>query len=368
MACCARDPPPKDNQADKLKSDKIDRKIKKDFINTSQVMKLLLLGPGESGKSTIYKQINGLFNNGYAEHERKRFAELIFNNLYLGMKILCQQSIKLAEIDIEEMKGFDTEIVTAEAKIAEKFLAENVDYHHDLTPHVVESLKALWNDPGIRETWKRRAEFQIPYPIDYFMNRIDELVKNDYIPTQEDILRCRVRTTGIVELEFAIEQNKFVVIDVGGQRNERKKWMHCFDKVTAVIFVAAISEYDQFLYEDSSINRLQEALDLFSEISQMKVFSNTHIILFLNKYDLFLDKIKTVPLTATFSDYFGSQEAGPASQFIQDKFLASTKSTKKNIFQHFTCATDSDMMRKVLLNTRDIIISKAFHNNDEILQ
>ncbi len=53
---------------------------------------------------------------------------------------------------------------------------------------------------------------------------------------------------------------------MGGQRNERRKWIHCFDDVTAVIFVAAISEYDQVLYEDPTQNRLMEALNLFDEI------------------------------------------------------------------------------------------------------
>jgi hypothetical protein len=61
---------------------------------------------------------------------------------------------------------------------------------------------------------------------------------------------------GIVENDFVIEGNKFKMFDVGGQRNERKKWIHCFENVTAVMFVAAISEYDQMLYEDESTNRV----------------------------------------------------------------------------------------------------------------
>ena len=54
--------------------------------------------------------------------------------------------------------------------------------------------------------------------------------------------------------------------DVGGQRNERRKWIHCFEDVTAVIFVAAISEYDQKLFEDGATNRMVEALELFEEV------------------------------------------------------------------------------------------------------
>ena len=62
---------------------------------------------------------------------------------------------------------------------------------------------------------------------------------------------------------YVIEGKEFVVIDVGGQRNERKKWIHCFEDVTAIVFIAALSAYDSMLFEDSSTNRMHEALDLF---------------------------------------------------------------------------------------------------------
>ena len=78
--------------------------------------------------------------------------------------------------------------------------------------------------------------------------------------------------------------------DVGGQRNERRKWIHCFDNVNAVVFVASLSEFDQMLYEDETKNRLDEALELFGKISNSKWFAETAIILFLNKKDLFEKK------------------------------------------------------------------------------
>jgi hypothetical protein len=82
-------------------------------------------------------------------------------------------------------------------------------------------------------------------------------------PKHLDVLRSRVRATGIVENEFEIDGNFFMMFDVGGQRNERKKWIHCFENVAAVMFVAAISVYDHKLYEDVTTNRMVEALNLF---------------------------------------------------------------------------------------------------------
>jgi len=42
------------------------------------------------------------------------------------------------------------------------------------------------------------------------------------------------------------------MFDVGGQRSERKKWIHCFENVTSIIFCVALSEYDQVLLEETS--------------------------------------------------------------------------------------------------------------------
>eukprot|EP00475_Leptophrys_vorax_P031225 TRINITY_DN4724_c0_g1_i1.p1 TRINITY_DN4724_c0_g1~~TRINITY_DN4724_c0_g1_i1.p1 ORF type:complete len:360 (-),score=70.09 TRINITY_DN4724_c0_g1_i1:124-1203(-) len=359
MSCCggkSRHPPDPKGQA---RNDILNGQMNQWKIDQNRILKLLLLGPGESGKSTVFKQVNALFNKGYPEEERKRFRTIVFNNLYIGMRILTSESEKLSQ------EGFRTGIATNDAEIA-KEIVEKIDYHDDLTPQIAQQLQVLWDDRGIQETWQLRSKYQCPYPLDYFMAKLPALVKTDYIPSQEDILRCRVRTTGIVELEFTIDPNKFVIIDVGGQRNERKKWIHCFNEVTAVIFVAAVSEYDQVLYEDQKTNRLHEAVDLFSELSGLKTFHDTSIILFLNKIDLFSAKMKEIPLTACFPDYGGSSDEKIALNFIKEKFL-SRASRGKKIFTHFTCATDSEMIRNVLMDVRDIILRKDFDSTDVVL-
>ena len=83
----------------------------------------------------------------------------------------------------------------------------------------------------------------------YFFERAADILSSTYLPTEQDSLRARVRTTGIVQQHFEIKERKYTMFDVGGQRNERRKWIHCFDNVTACIFVTAISEFDQKLYE-----------------------------------------------------------------------------------------------------------------------
>jgi guanine nucleotide-binding protein G(i) subunit alpha len=77
--------------------------------------------------------------------------------------------------------------------------------------------------------------------------------KAEYMPDDQDILRSRVKTTGITETIFLIGNLTYRLFDVGGQRSERRKWIHCFEDVNSIIFIVSLSEYDQVLIEDPTI-------------------------------------------------------------------------------------------------------------------
>jgi guanine nucleotide-binding protein subunit alpha len=81
---------------------------------------------------------------------------------------------------------------------------------------------------------------------------VDRLFRPNYMPSSQDILYAKSRTIGIVETVFELENHTYRMIDVGGQRSERRKWIKAFDGVGAVLFVAAISAYDVFVPEDPS--------------------------------------------------------------------------------------------------------------------
>ena len=138
-----------------------------------------------------------------------------------------------------------------------------------------------------------------------FYENLDRVFASEYIPTNQDILRCRLKTVGIVETSFHLGPLTYRMFDVGGQRSERKKWIHCFEDVTAVLFLVAISGYDQCLVEDKDANQMQEALLLFDSICNSQWFVNTSMILFLNKIDIFKEKIKYSRVKKYFPDYQG---------------------------------------------------------------
>lgn len=152
------------------------------------------------------------------------------------------------------------------------------------------------------------------------------------------------------------------MVDVGGQRSERKKWMHCFQDVTAVIFCVALSEYDLKLQEDEKTNRMHESLKLFKEICNSTWFKDTSMILFLNKKDLFAEKIQKVDLNVCFDKYTGGKDYKKATDFIKEEFLRQNENSSKVVYPHFTCATDTDNVTVVFKAVRDIIVRKMLGN------
>jgi hypothetical protein len=221
-------------------------------------------------------------------------------------------------------------------------------------------IKEFWADPGIQQVWNRRAEYQLVESVQYYFERMDKIKAASYLPDKDDILYSRVRTSGIVTEQYVINGTTFEMYDVGGQRNERKKWIHCFEGVTAIIFVAALSEYDQKLFEDTSSNRMVEALDLFESICNNVFFRDSSIILFLNKRDLFETKIQKVSIKdqPSFSDYTGrdnNYDDGVA--YFVKKFMARKRNADDHtIYHHCTCATDTRNVRVVFDSCKEIIM------------
>ena len=168
------------------------------------------------------------------------------------------------------------------------------------------------------------------------------------------MLRSRVKTTGIIETTFLIGELTYRMFDVGGQRSERKKWIHCFENVTAIVFMVAISEYDQKLVEDEAVNRMQEALTLFDSICNSRWFVKTSIILFLNKIDRFKEKVIASPIEKFFPEYTGGTDYDAGCQFFLNKFLALNQSDTKQVYAHFTCATDTSQIRFVMAAVNDM--------------
>eukprot|EP00475_Leptophrys_vorax_P029364 TRINITY_DN4304_c0_g1_i1.p1 TRINITY_DN4304_c0_g1~~TRINITY_DN4304_c0_g1_i1.p1 ORF type:complete len:362 (-),score=102.76 TRINITY_DN4304_c0_g1_i1:115-1200(-) len=333
-------------------SRKIDEQNVKDLQEDSRVCKLLLLGAGESGKSTLFKQITTIYGPGFSQVEINQYIPAIHQSTIVSMKVLVEQTeLRMAEI---------SHAIAGSVNYFKALPDETCVLDRDIAKHI----KILWNDPEIVKTYTLRSNFQLVDSCAYFFARVDRLSAENYEPNYEDMIRCRTRTTGIIETRFEVSSYKFLLVDVGGQRNERKKWIHCFEGVTAVIFVASLSEYDQLLFEDVSVGRLTEALNLFEEVLNLKCFKNHPVMLFLNKKDLFEEKIKKIPLENFFAEYTGGADYAEAAAFMERKFLERGAADRRNqIYSHIVCATDQDNVAHVFNDVKDIIIRGALQRS-----
>jgi len=249
-----------------------------------------------------------------------------------------------------------------------KTVLNNLSEDRDYNEEIAKDISTVWNHPTTQELLSRKHELQFLDSAPYFLNKAAQVASADWLPTDEDVLRARVMTTGIVKFDFEVpHQNtkfKFELIDVGGQRTERRKWIHVFEDVTAVLFIISLSDYNQTLYEDENTNRMHESERLFGEILNNLWFRNTAFIVFFNKVDLFKEKLKTHPLTIAYKDYKGSQNFEEALKFVKKKFLSldgKDKDGNRNKIlhdiKHFeTTATDTNLVQNVLNTVQNIIL------------
>lgn len=382
MGLCHSNAMSPEDQAEKARSKNMDRQLQEQLHADLQIKKLLLLGAGESGKSTLFKQLDNIYGEGFTEEETLAYISIIHSNIVDAIKKLLHMSDEFAE-------GMTIACETEAGIVGDLMGDESLEDEPGKEIQLGQAIDTLWRDPAIQTTYGNRSGYQLTDSAKYFLDEMGRIRKENWLPTKDDMLRARVRTTGIVEKKFEIEKNKFQMYDVGGQRNERKKWIHCFDSVTAVLFVGVMSEYNQVLYEDDSTNRMEETLQLFGEIVNSKFFVDTAMILFLNKRDLFQEKIEAgkdklwdcpvfrmkrwnkaenvtgdiearyddAEIESMFPDINGF-DGGSAA--IEAKFMEqNTKNSDKLIYPHHTCATDTDNITFVFDAVREIIIKGA---------
>ena len=331
----------------------IDKSLREEKERIARDVKLLLLGAGESGKSTIVKQMQIIHRTGYNEDDCMKYKPVVFSNTVQSMVAIIRAMGRL-EISFSSPETEET------ARRFFRLAQEHAEREcRDLSEEFWETIRILWQDSGIQECYSRANEYQLNDSAGYYFNSIDRISQPDYMPTEQDILRTRVRTAGIVEIQFSFRRLNFRMFDVGGQRSERKKWIHCFEGVTVIIFCAALSAYDQVLAEDEETNRMHESMELFESICNSKWFCTTSIILFLNKMDLFEAKIQNSPLTICYPEYTGENNYNDAGHYIQEKFenLNKKKDTKE-VYPHFTCATDTTNIQFVFDAVTDVIVKK----------
>ncbi|EDW79238.1 uncharacterized protein Dwil_GK25662 [Drosophila willistoni] len=349
--------------------------------NTDMPVKILLLGTAESGKTTIIKQMRILHINGFTDDERREKIPEIYQNIHDSIIQLVRQ---MTLLDI----GFGSRSSERSADYILSLDSLAPDY---MSEEYCDHVMALWNDVGIRSCYNRSNEFPLLDSAKYFLDNFVRISDMDYIPSTEDILHSRKITTGISQITFRVPLPKslgggdqeFRMYDVGGQRDQRNKWIQVFEGIQAVLFLISCSEFDQNLREDPTQNRLQEALKLFRAVWQNRFLSSAGLIVFLNKYDIMERKIRAgkhiVDYFPEFEEFQSRRqqnnlfdESDWTKMFIKQKMVDITQepfkrnsrnqtdysSTERECYYHFTVATDTRCIRDVFSDVQQMILSE----------
>ena len=287
--------------------------------------KLLLLGAGESGKSTLLKKFRRAHGRQYDESEFLAVKPCLTRNLIEAMRTLAIYS------DLFANQGHDTQVLQENREIRDRVARMNDK--EKFTKEYYEDFKKLWADPHFKRTLEYEHQFQLIDTAEYLFDNMHRFHEEDYCPTFPDILHSYHRNT-VNKIKFpkrepGLNEEIYEIFDVAGQRNERRKWIHFFEDTAAVIFVVALSGYNQLIWENNKDNRMEEAIYLFRGIVNLDIFKDTHMIVFLNKRDLFEKKVGKFPVKEYFKDFEGEEEAEEIIEYFKEKFKAQIRRYKE---------------------------------------
>ncbi|GAB1604019.1 guanine nucleotide-binding protein G(i) subunit alpha-2-like [Argonauta hians] len=378
MSCSGGEP----DRSALARSRSIDHQLDEERERRQREIQLLVLGASGSGKSTFIKQMRIKYGDGFPESERHYFKPFIYENITHALHHVLDHMTAM-EIDYndpsmaETVNGFEKKYPRIRALLLHTVEEDDSHFDHNNTnlfparPRRLSNfychyekpdmslILQVWGNSGVQQCYNNLKdpdnETFLPYSEEYFLSSIDRILQPGYVPALSDILHIRKTTIGVQESVFTINNLSYRFIDVAGQKSQRKKWIPFFEGVSAVIFFAALSAFDEILEEEPATNSMQDSLQAFSDVVSNKFLENMNFILFLNKEDLFIRKLKFTSLSKNFPQYQGENNPEECREFIKKQFL-SKKPNTKNIYTHISCAVDEPKMRNVLEGMLEMIV------------
>eukprot|EP01084_Bolivina_argentea_P222646 376802_1 len=351
--------------------------------------KILILGSSGVGKSSVFKSVKFNTHDPNMETEREESRHVIRQNLVAGMLSLLTKSQLLYESynpSYNMDQKYNSDIIHGYKGLSDENLLKCLVNMDDQTISAIQlcvnygtesfsevldysevnelgkAIDMLWNLSAVQQTFLFRLKRYYSYPanMDFFFDKCIQVMSKQYTPTEEDALKLRVRTTGGIEYRYEDEKERqFIIYDNGGERNERKKWIHYFCDVSCVLYVSALNQYCKSLFEDETYIALLESMDLFDEICNAKWFHNSVIVLLLNKTDLFRKHLKITPLTFCFGDEYKGRNFG--DKITDSNDIKSAVNIMKNILMYFMDYYDVNMKNNGLNIPNDVILIIAWY-------
>ncbi|KAK5671853.1 hypothetical protein QVD99_001683 [Batrachochytrium dendrobatidis] len=342
-----------------MHSKQIDQYLLQEKILRDKIMlepRVLVLGSGDSGKTTLMKQLKILHAGGYCDQERQSYNEKICDNIVDSM---------LAILALLHIKNISVKNITTKTNIdlLRNYFQTSPEevLQKPLTADIAQIIQKLWADEDIKGAFYSTTTIQDTAP--YFLADPVKFTSLSYKPTDTDILNTRLPTIQVSESIIKLEKNTVHFFDVGGQQKYRKQWIPYFDDVHNIVFVVSISSYDQQLQENSTINRMHDALDLFGNICNAPLLKHTSMTLMLNKSDIFATKIAKSPINKYFPDYKGGNDIKKGYRYFEKKFILQNQQDNKRISTHITCCTDTKAMDVIISTVLTTMLSQMLHSS-----
>ncbi|KAI0384670.1 G-protein alpha subunit-domain-containing protein [Hypomontagnella monticulosa] len=293
------------------------RIVEQDEIGTPICPTVLLSGISESGKSTLLAKLRHTIQPDYFDGIRFFYSEIIWDDIMGCMNVV-----------LEKMKEFGIPLENPENNFyVEQFMREWPDWTSSRVPEalrlIAHAIQSLWEDQGFQTAYKRRAEYHLSDNAEYYLVALQRLAEELYTPTNDDIIRCKVRTISITKHPMQILGSTYNLIDVGGTRALRAKLEKVRENVSTIIFTVDVMALD---VEDNMRERMLEQLSLFGELINCRKLENTGFIIVFTKIDLLERRLTERPIEQYMNNIIDSEEGEAAVReyldYLEEQFLA----------------------------------------------
>ncbi|KIM31397.1 hypothetical protein M408DRAFT_327621 [Serendipita vermifera MAFF 305830] len=425
----------------KQTSNEIDDWLKRDaaVAKRNRQVRLLLLGQAESGKSTMLKNMRLVYAKEEFQNERLNWPPIIhYNVLRMTATVIRLVEDAILEQDAHpptRPSASSNDVThphpgtfTNEHRVLCLRLKPLLEVEAGMSKHLVQSLyrrpgeevcvhsyfswtkhfqsvrhsradalktevkrvlngscstiTQLWHDPIVRRLLQDQG-FQPEHEAGFFLDELERITALDYEPTDLDVCKARLKTIGITETQLRVRlpfgHTDWVVIDVGGSRTQRAAWKPFFEDVHAIVFLAPLSAFNQTLEEIPGVNRLEDSMLLWTDISSSPLLARAHLILFLNKIDLLRKKLERgIKFGSFVRTYEGPNDCDAVCKYMKKRFLSIYKegleklkesekaSTSRIIKSFFTSALDLTSTREVIMQVESSILHDNLSNSKMI--
>ncbi|KAJ7243820.1 guanine nucleotide binding protein, alpha subunit [Mycena haematopus] len=240
-----------------------------------------------------------------------------------------------------------------------------------------DDLRRLWAHPMVHATLERQG-IRLQEAGGFFLDELDVVTAKRYVPTDDHILRARLKTLGVAEHRMRLADpngsitREFRIFDVGGHRAQRPKWPPYFDDMNCIIFLVPISAFDQGLEEEPEVGRLADSVALWRTITAHPLLQHANIILFLNKIDILAAKLSS---GVRFCDYVSSYGRRPndcdsAARYMKKQFgtiLKESSPVPRPFYCHLTNAVDAKSTQFILLGIKDMLMHSHLRQSGLII-